>query len=211
MAAAPAKMMMLGGGVTLPARARRTAPRGHARAAGALRVVGEQKGFGEKKTSKGGAVKRSSRGKVSSQPGLQPSKQQLKQQEDAAAYMAAQAEAKEQVARDMQEAQRAGVPEVVSNRMIKRVITFAGIPMVTGFMLFPLFYYFKVLADPPIDIPNWTAGVASALTFGGAAVGISYGVLSASWNPSIQGTALGFEEFQQNLPIFMKRFTGGNK
>jgi hypothetical protein len=37
-------------------------------------------------------------------------------------------------------------------------------------------YYLKVLHDPPIDVPSWVALSASAVTFGGAAVGISYGV-----------------------------------
>lgn len=36
------------------------------------------------------------------------------------------------------------VPEVVNDRMLKRIIAFCGIPVFTGFLLFPFFYYLKV-------------------------------------------------------------------
>ena len=38
----------------------------------------------------------------------------------------------------------AAVPEVVTNRMLKRVIVFMGTPVFGGILLFPLFYYLKV-------------------------------------------------------------------
>mmetsp|Transcript_18138 Transcript_18138/g.39670 ORF Transcript_18138/g.39670 Transcript_18138/m.39670 type:complete len:198 (-) Transcript_18138:210-803(-) len=107
---------------------------------------------------------------------------------------------------DERSAKLQGVPEVVSTRMLYRIIGFAGVPMVTGFALFPLFYYLKVLADTPVDVPVWFAYIASALTFGGAALGITYGALSASWDPRVKGSALGLEEFKQNVPIFLERF-----
>mmetsp|Transcript_50641 Transcript_50641/g.94336 ORF Transcript_50641/g.94336 Transcript_50641/m.94336 type:complete len:211 (-) Transcript_50641:121-753(-) len=184
---------------------------GH-RSAGALRVrasTSNNKGFGSKPNESGVSQKKmkvSSRGKVATRPGMQSAKEVKKQEEQARearenAEAAAKAERIEQ-----QQAARSGVPEVVSNRMIQRIVTFAGLPLVSGFLVFPLFYYLKVLHDPPIDIPGWAAGLASALTFGGAAVGISYGVLSASWDPSRSGSALGIDEFKQNVPIFMKRF-----
>jgi hypothetical protein len=31
-------------------------------------------------------------------------------------------------------------------------------------------------------------------------------VLSASWNPSVNGSALGLDEFKENVPLFMQRF-----
>lgn len=194
-------------GFTLPTRVRSRA----AGRAGIVRVRSEEKGFGKKSAAPTNKAKVNSRGKVTSRPGIDKSKSEYKQQEEAARVLQERQAAAEEMQEEYQEAARGGVPEVVSNRMITRVITFAGIPMVTGFFLFPAFYYFKVIADPPVDIPNWTAGVASALTFGGAAVGISYGVLSASWNPSIKGSALGLEEIQQNIPIFMRRFQNDDK
>lgn len=37
----------------------------------------------------------------------------------------------------------AAVPEVVTDRMLKRVILFMGTPVFGGILLFPLFYYLK--------------------------------------------------------------------
>lgn len=34
--------------------------------------------------------------------------------------------------------------QIVVDRMFKRMVTFAGVPMLTGFALFPLFWYLRV-------------------------------------------------------------------
>lgn len=170
---------------------------------------GDHKGFGSSKKEPVGSevqLKVSSRGKVASRPGPSSEKDIRRQREtEREQREEAEAQAKE-YNRELEAAKRAGLPEVVSNRMISRVVGFAGVPLVTGFLVFPLFYYLKVLHDPPIDVPSWLALGSSALTFGGAAVGISYGVLSASWNPSVNGSALGLDEFKENVPLFMQRF-----
>lgn len=36
------------------------------------------------------------------------------------------------------------VPEVVNDRMLKRIVAFSGIPVFVGFSLFPFFYFLKV-------------------------------------------------------------------
>lgn len=36
------------------------------------------------------------------------------------------------------------VPEIVNDRMLKRIIAFSGIPVFVGFSLFPFFYFLKV-------------------------------------------------------------------
>lgn len=36
------------------------------------------------------------------------------------------------------------VPEIVNERMLKRIIAFSGIPVFVGFSLFPFFYFLKV-------------------------------------------------------------------
>ena len=46
--------------------------------------------------------------------------------------------------------------------------------------------------------------VASTATFGAALVGITYGVLSASWEPGRDGTFWGLEEFKTNIPILLQ-------
>merc|ERR1711976_4909 len=97
-------------------------------------------------------------------------------------------------------------PTQISNDMLTRIIIFAGVPVFTGFLMFPAFYYLKVVQD--IDLPTWVVYIATGLAFGGGLAGISYGVLSASWDPRRKGSALGLTEFKANLPILMEQMRG---
>ena len=45
--------------------------------------------------------------------------------------------------------------------------------------------------------------MASTATFGGALLGITYGVLSASWEPGREGSFWGVTEFKANIPVLM--------
>eukprot|EP00879_Flechtneria_rotunda_P027368 GHRR01029316.1.p2 GENE.GHRR01029316.1~~GHRR01029316.1.p2 ORF type:complete len:102 (-),score=12.07 GHRR01029316.1:364-669(-) len=56
-----------------------------------------------------------------------------------------------------------------------------------------------------VEYPLWIVYVTQAIMFGGGLLGITYGILSTSWDPKREGTALGFTEFQANLPILLKR------
>ncbi|KXZ53908.1 hypothetical protein GPECTOR_6g826 [Gonium pectorale] len=94
-------------------------------------------------------------------------------------------------------------PQVVVDRMFRRILIFTGIPVFTGMALFPLFYWLRVVQD--IEYPLWIVYIAQVLTFGGGLVGITYGALSASWDPSREGSALGFTEVQANLSILLNR------
>lgn len=38
------------------------------------------------------------------------------------------------------------VPEEISNRILRRILVFAGIPTFSGILSLPLFYYLKVLS-----------------------------------------------------------------
>jgi len=152
----------------------------------------EAKGFGKKSVAKVERKKKVSP-KEASEARLEQSRMQA------------------QYAEDERIAKAQGVPEVVSNRMLYRIIGFAGVPMMIGFASFPLFYYLKKFADPPVDVPVWFAYIASALTFGGAAIGITYGVMSASWDPRIRGTALGLDEFKENSAGFRQNVMNGVK
>ncbi len=67
-------------------------------------------------------------------------------------------------------------------------MTFSGLPMLLGFASGPLAYYFKMSGRGELPAPvMYTLGTA---TFALAAAGISYGVLSASWDPRRAGSAL---------------------
>jgi hypothetical protein len=47
-----------------------------------------------------------------------------------------------------------------------------------------------------IEYPIWVVYVTQAMMFGGGLAGISYGILSTSWDPRREGSALGWTELQ---------------
>ncbi|KAL3679118.1 hypothetical protein R1sor_022074 [Riccia sorocarpa] len=98
------------------------------------------------------------------------------------------------------------VPEVVTNRMLKRISLTVGAPLAVGVLFFPLYYYLKVVKK--VDVPEWLPLLTSMLTFGIAGLGISYGVLSASWDPAREGSLLGWREAQLNWPVFLETVQG---
>ncbi|GJP43803.1 hypothetical protein CLOM_g6301 [Closterium sp. NIES-68] len=94
------------------------------------------------------------------------------------------------------------VPEVVTNRILKRLAFTVGVPLFVGLSFFPLFYYLKVIQK--VDVPDWLPLLTSLFLFGGAGLGISYGVISTSWDPLREGSLLGWTEFKANWPVFMQ-------
>lgn len=98
------------------------------------------------------------------------------------------------------------VPEVVTNRMLKRITFTVGIPFAVGVAFFVLYYYLKAVRK--VDVPEWLPLFTSLLTFGSAGAGITYGVLSASWDPAREGSALGWKEAQLNWPVFLQTLRG---
>jgi len=99
-----------------------------------------------------------------------------------------------------------GIPEVVTDRMLKRVGIFCGTPLIFGFMTGPAFYFAKAVKH--IDVPPAVFFTASTVTFGAAFLGISYGVLSASWDPRREGSFWGGAEFKENIPILVSTVMG---
>ncbi|CAI8583223.1 unnamed protein product [Vicia faba] len=92
------------------------------------------------------------------------------------------------------------IPEVVTNRMIGRMGLSVGIPLSIGLLFFPFFYYLKV--GLKIDVPTWVPFIVSFIFFGTALLGVSYGIVSASWDPLREGSLLGWTEAQKNWPVF---------
>lgn len=92
------------------------------------------------------------------------------------------------------------IPEAVTNRMMKRIGVFVGTPLAIGLTFFPLFYYMKVVLK--WNVPDWLPFITSFFTFGSAAFGISYGIVSSSWDPLREGSFLGWTEAQKNWPVF---------
>ncbi|WP_341528879.1 PAM68 family protein [Nostoc sp. UHCC 0302] len=88
------------------------------------------------------------------------------------------------------------IPQVVSQRMIRRVAAFCGIPTVLGIATLIVSYLLAIYSDiklPPIAVLLVNMGL-----FGLGVLGITYGVLSASWDEERPGNLLGLGEFSTN-------------
>ncbi|GLT91303.1 hypothetical protein SLE2022_091970 [Rubroshorea leprosula] len=99
------------------------------------------------------------------------------------------------------------IPEVVTNRMISRMGFTVGVPLFIGLLFFPFFYYLKVVLK--IDVPTWVPIIVSFIFFGTALLGVSYGIVSSSWDPMREGSLLGWNEAQKNWPVFWESLRGG--
>jgi hypothetical protein len=88
------------------------------------------------------------------------------------------------------------VPEVVSQRMIRRVAAFCGIPTALGITTLVVSYLLVIYAD--IQLPPIAVLLVNMGLFGIGVLGITYGVLSASWDEEIPGSLLGVSEFSTN-------------
>ena len=222
-----------------------------------------------KKTAepKQAGLKYSKRGKVSSQPG-QVSKAALKKIktdiEKKKESDEVSAERMEEKRAEYRAASAKGIPQVVTDRMLKRITIFSGskfylldhtalgvfftkpfdptvhsfdddmlpprvypalsasrdhsvltnlssiqthpVPLLLGFSTGPLFYLSKQVWH--IDLAPWQFFFASTVTFGAALAGITYGVLSASWEPGRDGTFWGVTEVKANIPILWQTILG---
>jgi hypothetical protein len=90
-----------------------------------------------------------------------------------------------------------GIPEVVSQRMGRRMAFFSGVPSFLGMATFVVSYY--LVSQQHYDLPNSAVLLVSLGFFGLGVVGLSYGILSASWDPEQAGSLLGTEQFGLNL------------
>ena len=93
--------------------------------------------------------------------------------------------------------QAQSIPEVVSQRMISRIAVFCGIPTLLGISTF--FVSYLIVSKGLFDLPNTAVLLVSMGCFGLGVLGLSYGVLSASWDEEISGSTLGWEEFNTNF------------
>ena len=92
--------------------------------------------------------------------------------------------------------QEMAIPEVVSQRMVRRVAGFCGIPTALGISSLIVSYLLVTFAD--IQLPPIAVLLVNMGLFGLGVLGITYGVLSASWDEETPGTFLGFDEFSTN-------------
>ncbi|MBD2294652.1 PAM68 family protein [Anabaena sphaerica FACHB-251] len=88
------------------------------------------------------------------------------------------------------------IPEVVSQRMIRRVAAFCGIPTALGITTLVASYLLVSYAH--IQLPPIAVLLVNMGLFGIGVLGITYGVLSASWDEDSPGTLIGLGEFRIN-------------
>ncbi|MEB3243151.1 MAG: PAM68 family protein [Cyanobacteriota bacterium] len=88
------------------------------------------------------------------------------------------------------------IPEAVANRMARRIAIATGVPTVLGMGVFIASYL--LVSRHLLDIPPSATLLASGACFLLGLVGLSYGVLSASWEDA-PGTLLGVEQIPLNL------------
>lgn len=95
----------------------------------------------------------------------------------------------------------AAIPEEISQRMFRRMLTFAGVPTALGIAIF-FISYFLIVRDI-IELPTYAVLLSTLGCFGLGVLGLSYGALSASWDEGRLGNWLGIEEFRTNFPRLM--------
>ncbi|MEQ8957838.1 MAG: PAM68 family protein [Coleofasciculus sp. C2-GNP5-27] len=114
--------------------------------------------------------------------------------------VARKAEAKPQAKPDQPTAsapESMAIPDQVSKRMVRRMALLCGIPTALGILSFVVSYLLVVNLE--IELPNVAVVLVSMGCFGLGVLGLSYGVLSASWEEESPGTLLGWQEFTTNL------------
>lgn len=92
--------------------------------------------------------------------------------------------------------QEMAIPEVVSQRMIRRVAGFCGVPTVLGIVTLVVSYLLATYTE--IQLPPIAVLLVNMGLFGIGVIGITYGVLSASWDEERAGSLLGLGEFSTN-------------
>ena len=103
---------------------------------------------------------------------------------------------------------KSGIPSYVANRMARRIAFTTGIPTLSGMGVFIGSYF--LISKGIADISPTVTLVSSALCFLLGLLGLSYGILSASWdlNP---GSFLGFENIKPNINRMKDAFKTSEK
>ncbi len=88
------------------------------------------------------------------------------------------------------------IPDAVANRMVRRIAIATGTPTVLGMGVFVASYL--LVSRGLLDIPPGLTLVGSGAFFLLGLLGLSYGVLSASWEDA-PGSLLGIEQIGVNI------------
>ncbi|MBD2090585.1 PAM68 family protein [Microcoleus sp. FACHB-1515] len=88
------------------------------------------------------------------------------------------------------------IPQVVSQRMARRMAFFCGIPSALGMATFFVSYF--LVTKNIFPLPTSAVVLVSMGFFGLGVLGLSYGVISASWDEEVAGSLWGWSEFTLN-------------
>ena len=94
--------------------------------------------------------------------------------------------------------QSSGIPKYVADRMARRIFFTAGIPTIMGMSVFVISYI--IVTRNIAEIPPSSTIAISALFFLLGLGGLSFGILSASWDKE-PGSFFGIE----NIPLNIER------
>ena len=101
-----------------------------------------------------------------------------------------------------------GIPKYVANRMARRIAFTTGIPTLSGMGVFIGSYF--LISKGIAEISPTVTLVSSAMCFLVGLLGLSYGILSASWDFKA-GSFLGFENIKPNINRMKDAFKSTNK
>ena len=103
---------------------------------------------------------------------------------------------------------KSGIPSYVANRMARRIAFTTGIPTLSGMGVFIGSYF--LISKGIAEISPTVTLVSSAMCFLVGLLGLSYGILSASWDLS-PGSFLGFENIKPNINRMKDAFKSSKK
>ena len=89
-----------------------------------------------------------------------------------------------------------GIPKYVADRMARRIFFTAGIPTLLGMSVFVISYI--IVTKNIAEIPPSSTIAISALFFLLGLAGLSFGILSASWDKE-PGSIFGIENISMNI------------
>ena len=92
--------------------------------------------------------------------------------------------------------QSSGIPKYVADRMARRIFFTAGIPTIMGMSVFVVSYI--IVTRNIAEIPPSSTIAISALFFLLGLAGLSFGILSASWDKE-PGSFFGIENIPMNI------------
>tara|TARA_A100001388_G_scaffold265983_1_gene238640 strand:- start:322 stop:774 length:453 start_codon:yes stop_codon:yes gene_type:complete len=95
-----------------------------------------------------------------------------------------------------QKSSTSGIPKYVADRMARRIFFTAGIPTIMGMSVFVVSYI--IVTKNIAEIPPSSTIAISALFFLLGLAGLSFGILSASWDKE-PGSFFGIENIPMNI------------